>query len=198
MRLVYDGFRVPLRSVIWIWSFADERLRLFEDGVTLTRTEGLRDSDLPSFPPSKYSINKDVWLLLSPLSPKPLSRFLVEIVMGLPSEGNEYVDFCVSLLPVSSSVSLPVLLSVSVGAGRGGPFRESGPILATSNVNQSVVGTHAGHVVVVCTDIEEAGGWGWSFWCSRYQDQNTASAAQLKPPVPVLHNNKAAIADRLG
>jgi hypothetical protein len=59
--------------------------------------------------------------------PRPFSRFFVGIVTGLPSEGREYVVFSVTL--DSTSVP-PVLLSVSVGAGKGGAFRESTPILA--------------------------------------------------------------------
>ena len=107
-----------------MWSFVDRLLLLFEDGVTFTRTEGLRDSAWLPFPPSKYSINKDVWLLLEP---RPLCCFFVGIVTGLPSDGKEYVVFSVTL--DSTSVP-PVLLSVSVGAGSGGAFRESTPILA--------------------------------------------------------------------
>lgn len=62
------------------------------------------------------------------------------MVTGLPSEGREYVVLSVTLL--SSSVSLPVLLSVSVGAGRGGALRESAPILARSKVRHDGVGMH--------------------------------------------------------
>jgi hypothetical protein len=58
--------------------------------------------------------------------PKPLCVFFVGIVTGLPSEGSEYVVFSVTL--DSNSVP-PVVLSVSVGAGRGGAFLESTPIL---------------------------------------------------------------------
>lgn len=120
---------MPFRSVIWIWSLVD-RLLLFEDGVTLTRTEGRRESAWLPFPPSKYSINSDVCDLFNPrLCPPSLSLFLrlVDIVTGLPSSGNVYWLFCVTL--DSSSVP-PVVLSVSVGAGSGGPFRST-PILAT-------------------------------------------------------------------
>jgi hypothetical protein len=78
-----------LRSVIWMCSPAD-RLLLLDDGVTFTRTEGLRDSDWLDLPPSKYSISSDVWLLLfdRPCSAPPL-RFFVRTVTGLPSEGSE-------------------------------------------------------------------------------------------------------------
>jgi hypothetical protein len=72
-----------------MWSFV-ERLLFFDDGVTFTLTEGRLDSAWLPFPPSKYSINNDVWDLFE-LSPwwLSLSLFLrlVAIVTGLPSSG---------------------------------------------------------------------------------------------------------------
>ena len=59
MRFVYEGFRVPLVSVISIRSFVD-LLLLLEDGVTLTLTLGRRVSVRLSLP-SKYSISREVW-----------------------------------------------------------------------------------------------------------------------------------------
>jgi hypothetical protein len=127
-----------------MWSLADRAL-LLDDGVTLTLTEGLRDSAAPPLPPSKYSINNEVWLLFEP---RPLSRFFVEIVTGVPSEGREYVVFSVTL--DSTSVP-PVLLSVSVGAGSGGAFRESTPILVVEKSDRASLGLHRR-----CDDV-----WWW-------------------------------------
>ena len=91
---------MPLPAVIWMCSLED-RLLFFEDGVTLTLTDGRRSAWLP-FPPSKYSINNDVCDLLfesSPLS-RSLSLFLrlVAILMGLPSEGRVYEERSVAFL----------------------------------------------------------------------------------------------------
>jgi hypothetical protein len=120
---------VPLLAVIWMCSLED-RLLFFEDGVTLTLTDGRRSAWLP-FPPSKYSINNDVCDLL--LESRPLSRSLslflrlVAILTGLPSEGRVYEERSVAF---ESSVPPPVLLSDSVGAGRLN-FLDSTPILTT-------------------------------------------------------------------
>lgn len=119
---------MPFRSVICMWSFVDRPL-LLEDGVTLTLTEGLRDSDLPSFPPSKYSIKSEVCDLFEDRLPRPsLPPFFrrVAMVTGLPSSGNVYWLFSVILEPISLP---PLVVSVSVGAGRGGALRPSIPIL---------------------------------------------------------------------
>ena len=117
--------------------------------------------------------------------PDPLSRFLVDIVTGLPSEGNEYVVlsvWCVTLL--SSSVSsLPVLLSVSVGAGRGGPFRDSTPIFASSEVKRVVVGMHERiSLLTFCVVSLEGTGFRRGWLRSRWELRKTG-ISQLKSPV---------------
>jgi len=121
---------VPLLAVIWMCSLED-RLLFFEDGVTLTLTDGRRSAWLP-FPPSKYSINNDVCELLLESSLLLRCRCLlflrlVAILTGLPSEGRVYEERSVAF---ESSVPPPVLLSDSVGAGRLN-FLDSTPILTT-------------------------------------------------------------------
>jgi hypothetical protein len=147
-----------------MWSF-EERLLLFEDGVTLTLTDGRRDSAWLPFPPSKYSIKSEVCDLFE-LRPWPCPSFSdrlrrVAIVTGLPSSGMVYWDFSVSL--ESSSVpTLPcvsVFESVSVGAGRGGRLRESTPIMRVED--QAWSRRDAWVVIFVCpgrnSSLEEAG-----------------------------------------
>lgn len=151
---------MPFRSVIWMWS-CEDRLLLFDEGVTLTLTDGRRDSAWLPFPPSKYSINNDVCDLFE-LRPWPsfsdrLRR--VAMVTGLPSSGKVYSLFSVSF--DSSSVPPlavpPVLESVSVGAGSGGTLFLDSTIMTTQKSTGTLRGCMRGNMVVCCIAEEEAG-----------------------------------------
>lgn len=94
IRRVKTGFWPPPDSEIWTVSFCCGSFNLrAPEGVTRTRTLGLELRVPEPFPPSKYSIRREVWEFWEreDFEGSSLSRCLhrVGIVTGLPSSGTE-------------------------------------------------------------------------------------------------------------
>lgn len=108
--------------------------------MTRTRTLGRETKEPEPFPPSKYSMSREVWECCADrdsLDSSPWVRFLrrVEIVTGLPSSGMEYDVLSVrrdTSVAKSVPVTLPPVVVVStidsVGAGKIG-LRVSTPMM---------------------------------------------------------------------
>lgn len=132
MRRVKTGLWDPPDSEIWTVSFWSLDFRAPE-GVTRTRTLGREVRELEPFPPSKYSIRREVWEFCAgdSLEEPSLSRRWRwrGIVTAFPSSGMEYDVLSVRReMSVSRSVGVTLVPTrESVGAGRIG-LRESTPI----------------------------------------------------------------------